>query len=169
MRKTHKKTQNDSSLYGIPPQNTEAETALLSAILIDDRVLNEVAELLAPSDFYRSAHQKILSAMIELSENQEPIDLVTLTNRLRDKGELDNVGGATYLAQLIDAVPLAINAGHYAKIVHDKAVLRRLIENGYAIVKSCFTDQENVDELIDYAESCMRRRYTSTIRRTTPP
>jgi replicative DNA helicase len=155
MRKTHKKTQNDSSLYGIPPQNTEAEAALLSAILIDDRVLNEVAELLAPSDFYRSAHQKILSAMIELSENQEPIDLVTLTNRLRDKGELDNVGGAVYLAQLIDAVPLAINAGHYAKIVHDKAVLRRLIEKGYAIVKSCFTDQESVDELIDYAERCI--------------
>jgi hypothetical protein len=97
MRKLHKKTPNESGLYGLPPQNIEAEAALLSAILIDDRVLCEVADLLAPSGFYRSGHQKIFTAMIELSETQEPIDLVTLANRLRGKGELENVGGTVYL------------------------------------------------------------------------
>jgi replicative DNA helicase len=153
--KNHKKARNDSSLYGLPPQNVEAEAALLSAVLIDQRVLNEVLELLTPSDFYRSAHQKILSAMIELAAKQEPIDLVTLSNRLRDRGELDKVGGAFYLAKLIDAVPLAINAGHYARIIHEKAVLRGLLEKGYAIIKSCFADQENVDETVDYAERCI--------------
>lgn len=149
------KNQKDSTLYGLPPQNIEAEASLLSAILIDNRIFDDVVELLAPSDFYRSAHQKIFTSMVDLSENNEPIDLVTLTNILKDRGELESVGGAIYLTKIIDEVPLAVNAVHYAKIIHDKATLRALIEKGFAIVKTCFAEQENVDEIVDYAEHCI--------------
>jgi replicative DNA helicase len=147
MKKNNNKAQKDTQLYGLPPQNIDAEASLLSAILIDNRILDDVADVLIPEDFYRSAHQKIYQAMIELVEKREPIDLVTLTNILKDRGELETVGGAIYLAKLIDEVPLAVNASHYAKIIHDKATLRRLIEKGYAIIKNCFDDQENVDEI----------------------
>lgn len=137
----------------LPPQNLAAESSLLSAILVDNRILDDVTDILMPEDFYKPAHQTIYGTMIDLVDKQEPIDLVTLTNILKDRGELETVGGAIYLAKLIDEVPLAVNAGHYAKIIHDKAVLRRLIEKGYAIIKNCFDDQENVDEIIDLAES----------------
>lgn len=149
------KSKKVTQLYGLPPQNIEAEASLLSALLIDNRILDDVVDVLIPEDFYRSAHQIIYQAMIKLIEKREPIDLVTLTNILKDRGDLENVGGAIYLARLIDEVPLAVNAGHYAKIIHDKATLRRLIEKGYAIIKNCFVDQENVDEIIDYAEGCL--------------
>jgi replicative DNA helicase len=149
------KSKNDSQRSRLPPQNIEAEASLLSAILIDNRILDDIVDVLTSKDFYRSAHQIIFRAMIELVEKREPIDLVTLTNILKDKGDLETVSGAIYLAKLIDEVPLAVNAGHYAKIIHDKATLRRLIEKGYAIIKNCFDDQENVDEIVDYAESCI--------------
>ena len=147
MAKGRTKPQNNSRLNKLPPQNVEAEASLLSAALIDNRILDDVVDVLSPKDFYRSAHQTIFGAMIELVDKREPVDLVTLTNILNDRGELETVGGAIYLAKLIDEVPLAVNAGHYAKIIHDKATLRRLIEKGYAIIKNCFDDQENVDEI----------------------
>jgi len=155
MTKSRNRSQKGPLLNGLPPQNIEAEAALLSAILLDNSTLDDVVELLAPSDFYRTAHQKILACMIDLSESGEPIDLVTLTNILKDRGELDRIGGATHLSKLIDEVPMAVNAEHYAKIVHDKATLRRLIEKGYAIIKNCYDQQENVAEIIDFAESCI--------------
>ncbi|MBT8369730.1 MAG: replicative DNA helicase, partial [Deltaproteobacteria bacterium] len=155
MRKRRTKPKNNMLLDKLPPQNIEAEASLLSAILIDNRILDDVADVLMFRDFYRSAHQTIFGAMIELSEKKEPIDLVTIVNILKDRAELETVGGAIYLAKLIDEVPFAVNAGHYAKIIHDKAILRRLIEKGYAIIKNCFDDQENVDEVIDHAESCI--------------
>jgi len=155
MKKSRTKAPNNALMDKVPPQNIEAEASLLSAILIDNRILDDVADVLAPSDFYRAAHQIIYGAMIELAGKSEPIDLVTLANILKDRGELEAVGGAIYLAKLIDEVPLAVNADHYAKIIHDKATLRRLIEKGYAIIKSCFSDQERVDEVIDYAEGCI--------------
>jgi replicative DNA helicase len=155
MTRSRKKYQKEPLLNEIPPQNIEAEASLLSAILVDDSILDDVLDLLAPSDFYRSAHQKIFACMIELSESREPIDLVTLTNKLKDRKELDSVGGAIYLAKLIDEVPMAVNAEHYAKIIHDKATLRRLIEKGYAIIKNCFDRQEDVGDVVDFAERCI--------------
>lgn len=155
MKKSRTKPQNNPMLNKLPPQNIEAEASLLSAILMDNRILDDVVDVLAPSDFYRTAHRIIFRAVVELAGKSEPIDLVTLANILKDRGELETVGGAIYLAKLIDEVPLAVNAGHYAKIIHDKATLRRLIEKGYAIIKNCFNDQENVDEIIDYAEGCI--------------
>lgn len=145
--------KQDPSLYKIPPQSIEAEESLLSGILIDNNTLLDVIDIISPEDFYRSAHQKIFSGIVELFSKNEPVDLVTLTNALKERGSLEEIGGATYLATLVDTVPLAVNAKHYAKIVHDKATLRRLIERANDIAKECFEDRGNVDEIIDFAES----------------
>lgn len=143
--------KEDPSLYKLPPQSLEAEESILSAILIDSDTLFDISETLSPKDFYRSAHQKIFSAMIELFSRNEPVDLVTLTNVLREQDILEEVGGATYLAKLVDTVPLAVNTQHYARIIHGKASLRRLIEKAGAIAKQCFEDQGNVDDVVDFA------------------
>ncbi len=145
----------DPAPYGLPPQNIEAEESIISAILIDNNTLLDVLETLAPEDFYRTAHQKIYAAVTDLFDKAEPIDLVTLANRLKEKGHLELIGGASYLAKLVDTVPMAVNALHYAKIVHDKASLRRLIEKANAIVKRCFEERGNADEVIDFAESAV--------------
>ena len=147
------KIGKDPFLYHVPPQSLEAEESILSAILVDNDTLPEILEILAPKDFYRSSHQKTFTAMTELFSRNEPVDLVTLTNILRERGWLEEIGGATYLANLVDTVPLAVNAQHYAKIVHDKACLRQLIEKSNAIAKRCFEDRGDVENVIDYAES----------------
>jgi len=146
-------TAKDTELLNVPPQHIEAEESLLSAILVDNTALLEVVETLAPSDFYRTAHQKIFAAMSDLFNRGEPVDVVTLNNSLKEKGQLEAVGGPVYLARLLDSVPLAVNAQHYARIVHDKAVLRRLIEKANAITKRCFQEQGGADDIIDFAEA----------------
>jgi replicative DNA helicase len=143
----------DTEQLNVPPQHIEAEESLLSAILVDNTALLEVVETLTPSDFYRTAHQKIFAAMSDLFERGEPVDVVTLNNSLKEKGQLEVVGGPAYLARLLDAVPLAVNAQHYARIVHDKAVLRRLIEKSNAIAKRCFQEQGAAEDIIDFAEA----------------
>jgi replicative DNA helicase len=147
------KIGKDPFLYHVPPQSLEAEESILSAILVDNDTLPEILEILSPKDFYRSSHQKMFTAITELFSRNEPVDLVTLTNILRERGWLEEIGGATYLANLVDTVPLAVNAQHYAKIVHDKACLRQLIEKSNAIAKRCFEDRGDVENVIDYAES----------------
>jgi replicative DNA helicase len=148
-------SQKDSAHYNLPPQNIEAEESLISAILVDNNTLLDVIEILEPGDFYRTAHQKIYAAIIDLFDKSEPADLVTLANRMKEKGQLEEIGGAAYLAKLVDTVPLAVNAQHYARIIHDKATLRRLIEKSNAIVKRCFEEKGAADEVIDYAESAI--------------
>ena len=140
-------------MANLPPQNLEAEESILSAVLIDNDTLLDVLEVLAPEDFYKSAHQKIFAAVAELFSRSEPVDLVTLSNILRAQNRLEEIGGATYLARLVDTVPLAVNAQHYAKIVHDKACLRRLIDKSNKIARRCFEDSDDVDNIIDFAES----------------
>ncbi len=95
------KMGKDPSLYHIPPQSLEAEESILSAILVDNDTLLEVLEILSPEDFYRSAHQKIFSAISDLFSKNEPVDLVTLTNILRERGWLEGIGGAAYLANIL--------------------------------------------------------------------
>jgi len=148
-------SSKDPSLLRIPPQNIEAEESILSAILIDNDSLLDVLEILTPDDFYRSPHKKIFTAMEELFSKTDPVDLVTLTNLLREKGQLDDIGGATYIASLIDTVPLAVNASHYAKIIHAKASLRRLIDRSTQITKKCFEDRGNLDDIINFAENAI--------------
>ncbi len=154
----------DLSLYKVPPQNVQAEESILSAILIDNNTLHEVVDVLAPQDFYRTAHQKIFTAVIDLFRKNEPVDLVTLAHQMRQNGQLEAVGGATYLAHLVDSVPMAVNARHYAKIVHDKACLRRLIEQSNAIVKHCFDDSQPVEDIINFAEKAVFDIYENKIR-----
>jgi len=115
--------------------------------------LLDVLEILSPGDFYRSAHQRIFAAMASLFSKNEPVDLVTLANILRQQDQLEEIGGAAYLYQLVDSVPLAVNPQHYARIVRDKARLRHLIEKASDIVKHCFESRRDVDDLIDYAEA----------------
>ncbi|MBW2612177.1 MAG: replicative DNA helicase [Deltaproteobacteria bacterium] len=147
--------EKDLSLHKIPPQNLEAEESILSAILLDNSTLLDVLETLISEDFYRSAHAKMFAAITELFEKNEPVDLVTLANILKEKGQLDEVGGATYLAKLVDTAPLAVNAQHYARIIRDKASLRQLIERSNEIATRCFEDSGDVDDVIDFAEKAI--------------
>jgi replicative DNA helicase len=145
----------DGAMYGLPPQHVEAEESIISAILRDNNTLLDVIEILAPEDFYRTAHQKIFTAIIDLFDKTEPIDLVTVTNRLKEKGQLEEIGGASFLSRLLDTAPPAVNAPHHAKIVHGKASLRLLIEKSNAIVKRCFKEQGDADDIIDFAETAI--------------
>lgn len=152
MTEPRKRTRKDPTLYHVPPHSIEAEESLLSAILMDNTALLDILEVLSPVDFYRSAHEKIFSAIVDLFNKDEPVDLVTLSNRLGEKGQLEEVGGAVFLARLVDSVPMAVNAVHYARIIHDKAILRRLMEKANAISKRCLEDLGGVEEILDFAE-----------------
>ncbi|WP_373498164.1 replicative DNA helicase [Desulfococcus sp.] len=154
-----KSIQRDAdTAYKLPPQNIEAEESLLSAILLDDSTLIDVVEILSPEDFYSTSHQKIYEAVVDLFSKNEPVDLITLSNRLTEKGLLDEVGGKghrgiTYISWLTDAAPAAVNAPHYARIVRDRASLRRLIQKANEITRRCYDAQGDVDDIINFAES----------------
>jgi len=111
-----------------------------------------VMEILSASDFYSEAHRKIFNVISDLSERNEPVDLITLSNALKDKTLLDSVGGTTYLASLVDNVPSAANAANYSKIVKEKAILRGLITSATEIIDSCFGTGSDVDNVLDKAE-----------------
>ncbi len=146
------RVNSDPTLEKLPPHNLEAEESLLSATLIDNDTLLDILEIIKPDDFYRTAHQKIFASVIDLFNNSEPVDLVTLNNDLSEKGQLQSVGGSHFLASLVDTVPMAVNARHYARIIHGKAVLRRLIEKSTKIVQLCYQDRGEVDDVINFAE-----------------
>ncbi len=145
-------SNKDPWLQKVPPQNLEVEQSILSAILIDNNTLPEVLEVVSEKDFYREAHRKIFAAMLDLFERNEPADLITITNILKEQGRLESVGGASYLAELVDTVPMATNAAHYAKIIREKATLRQLIERAASITTRCFEDRGDVEEVLDFAE-----------------
>ncbi len=140
------------STHKLPPQNIEAEQSVLGGILLENTAIHKVMEILKPDDFYRGSHQKIFDTMIDLFEKDEPADLITLTNDLRKKEQLDVIGGAAYIASLMDSVPTAANIEYYARIVKEKAILRKLIETSTEIITQSFGDREDVEELLDEAE-----------------
>ncbi|MEJ2156783.1 MAG: replicative DNA helicase [Desulfobacteraceae bacterium] len=148
-------TSSDPSLQKLPPHSIEAEESILSAILLDNSTLLDVLEVLLPDHFYRTAHQKIFSAISELFSKSEPVDLVTLTNMLRDRNQLEEIGGAAYLARVVDTVPSAINVQHYARIVRDKSALRRLIAKANEITQHCYEDGGDLDQVLDFAEGAV--------------
>lgn len=147
------KNRTDPSLHSLPPQSLEAEESLISAILLDSDTFLDIIEILTPQDFYRRAHQIIFESIEGLFDQNEPIDLVTVTNSLRSAGKLEAVGGAAHLASIIETVPAAPNVQHYARIVHGKARLRRLIQKANEITKRCYEDPGPVDDIVDFAES----------------
>lgn len=139
----------------IPPHNNEAEQSVIGAIFLEPQALITAAEVLMPEDFYRIAHQKIFSTMLSLSDKAQPIDVVTVTEELTAKKELEDVGGIAYLTEVSNAVPTAANITHYAKIVEEKALLRRLIRVATQIVEDGFTREDEVDALLSEAEKNM--------------
>lgn len=142
----------DTSLHKLPPQNIEAEQSVLGGILLDNQALNSVLEILEVGDFYIEAHRKIFAAIVDLSDKNEPSDLITLSNILRDKNHLDQAGGMTYLASLVDNVPSAANITHYSKIVKEKSILRRLISTATDILNKSYHAGADVDNVLDEAE-----------------
>ena len=115
------------SIDRLPPQSIEAEQSVLGALLIDKDAVIEVADFLRPEDFYRGHHGTIYGAVLDLYERREPVDLVTVSEVLERRGQLDAIGGSAYLTSLINLTPTAVNSVHYGRIVERKAVLRNLI------------------------------------------
>jgi replicative DNA helicase len=142
----------DDNLRKVPPQNLEAESSVLGGILLENEAVNQVLELLRPEDFYRESHRKVFRAIVELSDRSEPVDLITLSDCLKNRGELEAVGGTAYLASLADFVPTAANISHYARIVREKSILRSLITTATEIATRGYEEQGNVDEFLDSAE-----------------
>lgn len=137
----------------VPPQNLEAEQSTLGSMLLDKMAAERVMEILRPEDFYRESHQKIYAIMWDLAERGEPIDLITVTNELRRRNLLEEVGGASYLTTLLDMVPHSGNAEYYARIVEEKAVLRRLIDAATGIIADAYNPSEDIAQVVDTAES----------------
>lgn len=136
----------------IPPQNIEAEQSVLGAMLIDEDAIGTSLEILDADWFYEDAHRRIYSAILDLYNNRKNVDLITLSDKLRNDGILDLIGGQTYLSQLAEIVPTAANVSYYAQIVKEKGILRCLIKNATQIVTECYSGQEKVDEVLDRAE-----------------
>ncbi|WP_274655482.1 replicative DNA helicase [Paenibacillus humicola] len=136
----------------IPPQNTEAEQAVLGAVLLQAEALITSMERIRSEDFYTPAHRLIFEAMVELGEENKPIDLVTLTAHLQDKQELEEIGGVSYLAKLANAVPTAANVDYYAQIVEEKSMLRRLIRTATQIVSNGYAAADDVGLMLNEAE-----------------
>ncbi|TSK08690.1 MAG: replicative DNA helicase [Geobacter sp.] len=143
---------NQADMRKLPPQSIEAEMSILGGILVDNEAINRVLEVLTPDELYRESHRKIMRAMIELNERNEPCDLITLTTILRKRGELDEVGGGAYLATLVDFVPMAANISYYCKIVKEKFITRKLITAATDIVSQGFEDKVEVENLLDTAQ-----------------
>ncbi len=141
-----------AELRKLPPQSLEAEMSILGGILIDNDAINRVLEVLTAEDFYRESHRKIFQAMMRLSDLREPCDLITLSTMLKKQAELEEVGGASYLATLVDYVPTAANISYYCKIVKEKSINRRLISVATEIVTLGYDEQSDVNDLLDMAQ-----------------
>ena len=147
-----------------PPQDVAAEQSVLGGMMLSKDAIADVIEVLRSTDFYRPAHEIVFDAVLELYGRGEPADAVTVSDELTKKGSLTRVGGAPYLHTLISSVPTAANAGYYARIVRERAILRRLVEAGTKIVQLGYaTTGGDVDDLVNAAQSEV---YAVTERRT---
>ena len=140
-------------LSKVPPHQNEAEQSVLGGILVDGKGLSPALEILRGDEFYRDNHRTIFQAFIELFQRNEPIDLVTVSEYLKEHDQLEAVGGVTYLASLMEIVPSAANVGTYSRLVSDKAVLRSLIQAAHQISSSCYSGGKSVAEVLDDAEA----------------
>lgn len=137
----------------VPPHNTEAERSVLGAILVRNEIIYKVMETgLEGRDFYRDAHQKIFEVLMYLSEKGEPVDLITLTSALRDRGTFESVGGTATLTSLFEDQFAIGNVSHYARIIRDKALLRRMIEVSAEIQGAAFEGVEDIESFLDESE-----------------
>ncbi|TIC82820.1 replicative DNA helicase [Nocardioides sp. GY 10127] len=136
-----------------PPQDMAAEQSVLGSMLISKEAISEVGEVIRGTDFYRPAHEVVYDAIIDLYGRSEPVDMITVAHELQRRGELAKIGGAPYLHTLSANVPIAANAGYYAEIVREKAILRRLVEAGTKIVQIGYAGEGEVDAIVDEAQA----------------
>ncbi len=135
-----------------PPQNTEAEQCLLGCLMLDKNAIIRVSDFVTAEDFYKDTHKEIYSAMMDIFAKSEPIDIMSVSTRLREKEKLERIGGSDYLTSLINTVPTATHVGNYAKTVREKKVLRDLISASEQIGLDAFDESQDVDTLLDRAE-----------------
>ncbi|MCP4649345.1 MAG: replicative DNA helicase [PVC group bacterium] len=152
--RTEKKLQvsGNSLVDKVPPQNTEAEMAVLGSMLLEEEAIANVIEILNEGCFYKDNHQKIYRALLSLFSENKPVDLITLTDQLRKEDSLEDIGGAVYLTELANVVPTAANVMHHARIVKEKALLRSLITTATSIITEGYEPGQQVDILLDKAE-----------------
>jgi replicative DNA helicase len=139
----------------IPPQNIEAEKALLGSIMIRNEVMHEVTDVVSDNSFYSNQHRSIWSILFELHSKGTPIDLLSISARLKEKGLLDQVGGMVYLSELINAVPSSTNANHYAEIVEKKHVMRELLRAAESINGLGYEEESDLYEILEKAEKAL--------------
>jgi len=143
-----------TSIEKIPPQNLEAEQAVLGSLLIDKEAIIKIADLLSPNQFYKDAHRLIYECMLELYMHKEPIDLLSLTSKLEIKKKLQSIGGRSYLVELTNTVPTSSNIAYYAKMVREASILRKLISTSTEIEQMAYGYKDNdIEALLDNAES----------------
>ncbi len=160
---------DDKNLYDrVPPQNIQAEQSALGAMLLDREAIDKVVDKLEAADFYHENHRYLFTAIKDLFDRGEPVDLVTVTEMLRNAGKLDSVGGASYISHLANTVPTPANASNYANIVKAKSVMRSLVKAGMDITGIGFTESLGVEESLDKAEqmvlSLAKRQRTGDIK-----
>jgi len=143
---------DNSQIERLPPQSIEAEKSLLGSLMLDKDAILKVIDFLSPQDFYKSSHQEIYLACQELFAKGEPIDILSLSNRLREKGKLEEIGGISYLTELVNSVPTASHVFHYAKIVQRKRILRDLISASQEITLLAYDESQDPEKLLDEAE-----------------
>lgn len=136
----------------IPPQSLEAERSVLGALLLDKEVFFKIADILNPEDFYKDAHRYIYESTVDLSNKNEALDILTVSARLEEKGQLEQIGGRTYLAELTNSVPSTANAVNYARIVHRKSTLRRLLHAANNIMELGYHEEDDLEEILDDAQ-----------------
>jgi replicative DNA helicase len=145
--------QGNNPADKLPPQNTEAEKSLLGGLMLDKDAIIKVVDFLQPRDFYKNTHQSIYASMCDLFERNEAVDLLSVSSRLQEKNELQEAGGKSYLTELVNSVPNVLHVLDYAKIVQKKRILRDLIQSSYEIGQMGYNEKEDVDILLDKAES----------------
>jgi replicative DNA helicase len=146
------KKEKPQGLEKLPPQSNEAEVSVLGSILLDKDAIIKVADILVPEDFYSDSYKYIYEDMIWLYEHHQPIDVITLSNRLQEKNKLEDIGGSTLLAQLSNAIPSAAHVVSYAQIVANKAILRRLISASNDVIHMAYDTEGDPSEILDQAE-----------------
>ncbi len=136
----------------LPPQNLEAESSLLGALLIDKEAIIKVGDILRPSDFYSNKHGLIYEAILDLLEQHEPMDILSVSNRLAEKKQLETIGGKSYIAELTGIVPNALHVKNYANIIRKKSILRQLETAAAEIAEFSFSEEDDVEKTLDKAE-----------------
>ena len=166
-KNVNKKSEGSASVFDrVPPQSLEAEMAVLGSVMIDNDCMGKVVEVLDDTHFYRTAHRYIFSAARALYEKNEPVDLITLTEELKRLKRLEEIGGTYYLTELAETVPSSANVDHHTRIVLERYLMRKLIEESAAIAKECYDGVDDVYDILDRSEQRIFGLSEKRLRRT---